>query len=282
MAVPVRIFDYALDSIWFSVCQQAPETGGALFGVAGLPVITHFVYDEAAVTSGVTYTPSAELVTSAREIEIANPAIEWKGVLHSHPGSLDRPSGPDHHAFAAALGRNPQLSEFIAPIVTFDHKGEKSGHELDFGDRAKLSLYSVYRERDGGCRSHPRAVECLQLRQSLTRASRVREMSCNAPQFNADGSARVVLEGSEGKSYALLVPLGFPLMAPTLLGADKSGSFAPVPLRWPIEVSPIDRLAVALADVFAGAADRRPTRRARSKRASTRRHNQKRSGVSHV
>ena len=129
------------------IAQKAPEQGGALLGAPDSNLISHFIFDEEAEVSHVTYIPSKRLIKDVQDMELRD-GLQFKGIIHSHPGQMDRPSGQDHHAFASQLTHNLHMGRFIAPIVTKRlstkiNKTSFKSHELPIGDGFKLSCYQA-------------------------------------------------------------------------------------------------------------------------------------------
>ena len=113
------VFDTVLEKIQKSVGSIVPESGGALLGSYGNSLIVDFLFDSAAETTGVSYVPSLSIAERVRTEEL-NRNLQFKGIVHSHPGSFDKPSGPDEFSFGAGLEANPELSRYLAPIVTLE------------------------------------------------------------------------------------------------------------------------------------------------------------------
>ena len=138
--------DTVLEEIDQAIAQKEPEQGGALLGAPDSNLISHFIYDEAARTTSVTYRPSKHLIQAVKEMEQAD-GLQFKGIIHSHPGSMDYPSAQDHHAFASQLSHNLHMGRFIAPIVTKlpvrKKKPPLKPHEVKIGNSWKLSCYQA-------------------------------------------------------------------------------------------------------------------------------------------
>lgn len=155
-----------LDRIQTDIAAHPPERGGALLGPIGEPVITDFLLDTHAQTTGASYLPSPQLTEQVQSLEIQH-NLEFKGVIHSHPGGFDRPSGPDEEGIAEGLQLNPHIPFFVAPIIT--RKTPWSApfptalkpHELALGSVGKLSCYAGFRSAYRGVQVEPVAVELL-------------------------------------------------------------------------------------------------------------------------
>ena len=170
----LRISIPCLDKINKYIASHPPERGGALLGPVGKPIITDMIPDPQAQTTGATYFPSLELTERVQQVEKLG-LLEFKGVIHSHPRSLDRPSEPDKIAFREGLKINPHMEYFVAPIVTMDcdtksmrkiqtmslffpplmnlmplssiRSNQLLDHELPLGD-GKISFYIAYRSQE--------------------------------------------------------------------------------------------------------------------------------------
>ncbi|MEI6424915.1 MAG: Mov34/MPN/PAD-1 family protein, partial [Lentisphaerota bacterium] len=138
------IFDEVINDIEENIAAYPAERGGLLFGPSGRDVIALFVPDKTAHTSSVTYTISKEMSVKAPEIERTT-NLEYKGVIHSHPSSFDRPSSGDHAAAANALKLNPHMCRFFMPILTAQHDGmEIRRHELAI-NHSKIGGFAAIR-----------------------------------------------------------------------------------------------------------------------------------------
>ena len=118
-----------LNDIEQLIASHPPERGGALLGPRGRPCISSLLLDDLAAASGASFVPSKELGALVRTHEAAGD-VEFKGIVHSHPGGFDQLSGPDRAAIANGLRSNPHLTTYVAPIVTMAPYGELLPHEL--------------------------------------------------------------------------------------------------------------------------------------------------------
>jgi proteasome lid subunit RPN8/RPN11 len=142
----LQITTPVIDDIERDIARHQPERGGALLGIAGKPIITHFILDSQGVTSGASYFPSPQLTQQVQQLELTQ-GLEFKGVIHSHPGGFDRPSGPDEEAILEGLNINPHLEFFVAPIVTLIQSRGYYDHELKLRN-GKISFYVGYSQRN--------------------------------------------------------------------------------------------------------------------------------------
>ncbi|HYK73583.1 MAG TPA: Mov34/MPN/PAD-1 family protein [Pseudoneobacillus sp.] len=136
------IYDTVLALVKKEIGDQYPERGGALLGVPGEPIVTEFIYDDAAETTSSSYSPSRELNRLVRNAEEEN-GLEFKGIIHSHPGSYNQPSYQDISELETGLDLNPHMSCYLVPIVTCEHHGELESHELILGEM-KVSCYAGF------------------------------------------------------------------------------------------------------------------------------------------
>jgi len=139
--------DRVLEKIGQSIASYEPERGGALLGIPNSNRITDFIEDPLADVTHASYFPSKELTLKVNEKELRH-GLQFKGVIHSHPGDFNVPSGQDENAFALGLSINPRLSGFVAPIVTVTKKhGQHDKSEQKLSPRGQLTSYVAYREK---------------------------------------------------------------------------------------------------------------------------------------
>jgi hypothetical protein len=142
----LQITTTVIDNIERDIAHYQPERGGALLGIPGKPIITHFILDSQGLTSGASYFPSPQLTQQVQQLELTQ-YLEFKGVIHSHPGGLDRPSYADEEAIQEGLNINPHLEFFVAPIVTLIQPRGYYDHELKLNN-GKISFYVGYSQRN--------------------------------------------------------------------------------------------------------------------------------------
>lgn len=138
------VFDTFLDQVSATVGQHPVETGGAILGDYTSGVVTTFLFDGDAETTSVSYIPSRELSRRVNEAEDAK-RLQFKGVLHSHPGNFDVPSGPDANSFWVGLAENPELSRYLAPIVTFE-PGDERDNKIHLPGGGWITFYVALRD----------------------------------------------------------------------------------------------------------------------------------------
>jgi len=140
----MKILDVVIEQITLQIAAHPPERGGMLFGPRCSDLITLFIYDEAAETTASTYSPSEELRARIPQIELEY-SLSFKGVVHSHPGGLDRPSLGDHAPAKNLLKHNPHLGCIYLPIVVRgDQFPNLQDHEITLKG-GKLSMFTVWR-----------------------------------------------------------------------------------------------------------------------------------------
>ena len=230
----VAFLDTALDDIERHVAAHRPERGGALIGPVGLPVVTQFLFDPRAQTSGSTFTPSHELRDRVIALERADRALELKGILHSHPAGMNYPSSGDHVAYANHLRRTPWLGRYICPIVT--HNTRRSGaHELDLPS-GLLSVYVAEPRVSGEVERAPATVHILPVQRDTAALAQALGGTAGAAQvIEMDSLHHIVSSVSTDEAeLMILLSAGYPTTAPTVIlspGEQTSGS------TWTVDLS---------------------------------------------
>ncbi|MCW2929839.1 MAG: UBA/THIF-type binding protein [Actinomycetia bacterium] len=239
----VAIADAVLGEIERQVAAYRPERGGALLGPVGLPVVTRFVFDAHASTSGSTFRPSRDLQVAVRHIEHHQPDLELKGMLHSHPGGMNYPSSGDRIAFADSLRGAPWLGRFIVPIVTCGTLASQP-HEVQLPS-GTISVFVSEPTSGGPVDLQPAQVHVLPVtRHTDSLASLMGGQVMTQGTVEVEGviylSSGVILPGLD---LHLLLPQNYPTQAPLLLAAitgDAAMEGSPVvvpegPGRWLLE-----------------------------------------------
>lgn len=140
------IYDSVLEQIKADIGDKAPERGGALLGEPGKPIISKFIFDSQAFTTSSTYSPSRKLNKNVQEVE-EKEGLEYKGIIHSHPGEYDQPSSQDMAELATGLRLNKHMPFYLVPIVTTNSEKEMlEPHELKINEM-KISFYAGYPEK---------------------------------------------------------------------------------------------------------------------------------------
>jgi len=244
------VFDTVIDEIAKSVGSLPPESGGALLGGYSTSTVVRFVYDPAAQVTGASFIPSRQLTEEVQKAENAY-GLQFKGVLHSHPGSFDRPSGPDHSSFLDGLVANPELGRYLAPIVTFSPGGD-SPNKLQIASSTWMSFYVAIRDRNGVA-VHPCmprmiwfARDCRRLAESLGMGEPSFSNSPLGEQFAVSASFQL----DQRWSLVLAAAGGYPEVSPLALLHDvDTGETRQLTLKWLVTADPDDRLERSLADI---------------------------------
>lgn len=243
----IAILDTATDMIARLIAAHPPEQGGALLGVIGEPFVTKMIPDEHARTTGSSYQPSRELAAQVKEAELAE-SLEFKGLVHSHPGTLDRPSGQDERELQVGLDLNPHMPFYLVPIVTTVPPPEPlAGHELACGS-GKISFFAAYRAQ-GGVQVRRIAVRGVPMQQDM-------ETVCaafggtSAPEVfvtNVEGvemvAARLQMDGLE---LMVLASDLYPAVPPLFLVTGEAGTTEQVQAPWLLALPPAERLLAAV------------------------------------
>ena len=139
--------DRVIKQIGKNIASHEAERGGALLGIPNSNLITSFIEDPLANVTHASYFPSKELTSKVNDKELHH-GLEFKGVIHSHPGDFNIPSDQDENAFALGLSINPRLAGFVAPIVTLTSlKDRDDVNEIKLNPRGQLTSYIAYRKK---------------------------------------------------------------------------------------------------------------------------------------
>jgi proteasome lid subunit RPN8/RPN11 len=219
----VAFLDSVLDQIEEHIARFPPERGGALLGPVGQPLVTEFIFDPAAVTSGMTYTPSRWLADKVRARESADPQIELKGILHSHPGDMSWPSKGDHNAYEDSLEGAPWLGRLVAPIVTVGTR-LRSEHDVALPS-GTMSVYIAERRPDspGGVAVEPAEPHVLNVSRDLKSLASALGGTAESPFItDIEGQTYVAgVVGCEGFDLQVLVGPAYPFTAPVVIAARR-------------------------------------------------------------
>ena len=265
--------DWVLRAIDAEIGRCPPERGGALLGPPQRPLISRFLPDPEAVSTPSSYSPSRALDRSVKEHETRD-RLELKGLVHSHPRFLDRPSGQDAYELGVGLGLNGHIPFYVAPIVTGwadaakppSSSGTSSGasdaaadlapHELALGE-TKISFYAAYRTRSGAAQVLPLRVRAIPMLRDLE--SVARELGAGTPEvFVSDMGTGAVLAGrmslqagcKGGGELLLLASELYPALPPVLLLTLDGGATEQLEIPWRLETPAEARLLEATRAVF--------------------------------
>ena len=244
------VFDTVLDQVSRTVGMHPVETGGALLGDYTSGVVTRFIFDEDAETTAVSYIPSRRLNDRVNVAE-AEGRLQFKGVLHSHPGSFDSPSGPDANSFLEGLKENPELSRYLAPIVTFQ-EGESRDNKIALPGGGWISFYVAMRDGRNDVRIERTMPDIIHFGRDCRAITN--PLGLSDPVFvdadNGDHStvtARIAL--NEDLELMLTADGSYPEKAPlAILHRFSKDKTTQLHLRWSATVDPNRRLLHALMD----------------------------------
>lgn len=243
----LRILDTVIRQVQNEVAAHEPERGGALLGPRGRDVVSLFVPDPAARVTAVSYIPSRRLISTVTEFE-REAGLEFKGILHSHPSSLDRPSGQDNAEVAKGLGLNPHLALYLCPIVTHREVARGTDHETAVAG-GKISWHAARRTRSNGVRVQRMPVTVIPLDADAERVAHRYGASTPVPavELNVEGvdlvGRRIVLPGLE---VLVLFSESHPAVAPVVLATPEGGSTRQLHLEWSLAVPAEERLLRAM------------------------------------
>jgi molybdopterin/thiamine biosynthesis adenylyltransferase len=247
------ILDTVLRDIGNRVAAFAPERGGAVLGLIGKPVLTRFLFDEDAKTTGATYQPSRTLARRVKDVELAE-NLEFKGILHSHPGGMNHPSSQDEYELGVGLEINTHMAFYLAPIVTsMPMNGKLGANEMRVGD-GRISFFIGLRHRTRKVEVQPLVnVFEVPMEQDLERVRSAFGGSITPEVFvtNLAGvemlAGRVVLDG--GLELLFLTSELYPAIPPLLLVTSPGHSTKQMQIPWPLEVAPEQRLVEAIRHI---------------------------------
>ena len=245
------IFDTVLDTISSSIGQRPVETGGALLGSYGGSLIVDFLFDEEGDVTGATYVPSARLTQVVQKNELER-YLQFKGIVHSHPGTLDSPSGPDEESFLAGLESNLELGRYLAPIITL-REGIPAQNKIEISDGVWASFYVAVRSRSGGLRVAPCLPKIIWFARDVRKLAS--DLRLQAPEFfPTDSNSLYSVSGQlalrNGSKLVLAASGSYPEVPPLALYFDGlSGDTKQLNLRWSVTAEPERRLMDALSDM---------------------------------
>ena len=263
----VTFLDDVLDEIEERVAAFPPERGGALLGPIGQPLVTEFVYDQQARTSGVTYRPSRWLQAQVQAREGTDPQIELKGILHSHPGDMAWPSEGDHYAYQDSLRGAPWLGRLITPIVTAGRRRTRP-HEVALPSGILSVFITERRHANEHVVVQEAATHVLPFSRDLAALANELNGAVGRPgSVDIDGQLYIVgVVGFDGFDLQVLLGPAYPFTPPIVIAArrndanggalseprlglhwdDDSHSVQGVPLAWDLTVPDESRLISAL------------------------------------
>lgn len=242
----ITIADITLAMLRAELALPAPERGGALFGPAQQPLVTHFIADPSAKTTPTSYTPSDWLIREVPRIEMTT-GLQFKGIIHSHPYGAVRPSCADERAMAAYFRRNPQVGDALLPIVQPAPSGDPNGAaDFVYWYRACRQNPCHARTQGSGRREPPIGVQrigshVLPLARSLEQVCaglRLQGMSfvisdrLETLQIGGGVHPGLSARDAQDRELHFFVPLGYPDLAPIVLAGSSADGMVSIPVRW--------------------------------------------------
>jgi len=238
------VFDTFLDQVALTIGTYPVETGGAILGDYTSGVVTRFVFDGAAETTAASYTPSRRLSGVVNELERQS-GLQFKGIVHSHPGNFDSPSGPDADAFLQGLDENPELSRFLAPIVTF-REGDERDNKIPLPGGGWITFYVALRDDRRGVRIERTMPDIIHFGRDCRAIATI--LGRPKPVFSDGHNGTVptvtaVLSLTDDLEMILTADGSYPVNPPTvILHRASRDQTSQLNLRWSAVVSPDFRL----------------------------------------
>ncbi len=243
--------DWVLRAIGAEIAAHPPERGGALLGPPQRPLVTHFLADPDAATTSSSYRPSRALDARVKELE-AGAGLELKGIVHSHPRGVDRPSDHDATELATGLRLNGHMARYLAPIVTAPIEGELEPHELPLA-RGKISFFAGYRMRSGEAEVRACRVRVVPLLGDLERVAAVFGCPVPEPALTDAGNGLVLLARLQLPGMVEVLVLTsehHPAFPPVLLATAPGGATEQLHPAWRLELPEEERLVAALREAI--------------------------------
>lgn len=256
----VVFHDGVVELINTAIAAYQPERGGILLGPIGVPVVSEFIPDPDAATTGSTYSPSQQV--NAKVTKAAQGNIEVKGIVHSHPGSMDHPSSGDHRSFGNWMQRMPWIPFLITPIVTVgQYRRGSSRHKIALTN-GELSVFIAEKRVNNQIavmEAMPRVLPLAQVVAEVSAAYKAAPSNAPVNYVPIEGHpyASTTLTAPDGRPISVMVPYAYPLQPPLILApSEKRHRFTrtpaetvAVPLTWDMNLSEEQRLAQALQRV---------------------------------
>jgi molybdopterin/thiamine biosynthesis adenylyltransferase len=219
-------------------------------------LVSHFIFDEHAQTTGASYVPSEELGIAVNQAERAGGGLELKGILHSHPGGMNHPSTTDLASFESYLVSNPHLDDLAVVICTFAREALRS-NEIQLGD-LRYSLFRAFRTGSGTAllrAEKPRVLPIEGLQRVLVDVLGADWSASGTEAMVTDGTGALLFQlEKEGRPQAIVVvPESYPGMAPVVHIELDTGATTTVALPWSWGMSfdaRVNEYAHALAAAF--------------------------------
>lgn len=110
----LKITTDAYQNIVKKIGSQEVEKGGVLIGENG--IITDFIYDKEANTTGSTYSLNVAYLNPIIK-ELKKEGKQLMGIIHSHPNGCSELSYPDREYFLSQFKNFPSLDFMYTPII---------------------------------------------------------------------------------------------------------------------------------------------------------------------
>ncbi|WP_246793891.1 Mov34/MPN/PAD-1 family protein [Burkholderia perseverans] len=288
------VTDLVCQEIREHIASHRPERGGALYGPRHYPMVTHFEYDFDARTSAVSYVPSDRLIANVAVVE-REAGLQFKGIVHSHPRGLVRPSAGDERTVLSFFAKNPQFAAIALPIVQPLPRSRAPQSEPvpspDLDPGAAPSFLHWYRAERGAAAARPGDVrrdavtiveEPLHVLPILAHVERLLAglargglaLTCNRKLQHLEiaGSQLVglVCSGPAQREFMYFVGLGYPVVAPLVL-YQHEGATRSLAIEWDgitdAEAS-VERIAALLYAAMGGPDASGPAPRSEPPRAA--------------
>ncbi len=267
----VQISRSALDAIIDKIGSKRPENGGMLIGPVVGDNITHFVFDEDAAVSSITYSPSFEELSVVCDIAAEN-GYTLKGFCHSHPCGYSQPSMGDMEYVRKFFSENEKLEKFYMPILTGAPIGEyELKRAVKNDDYSKfINFYVVFREnqyqsykvnisieedRIGSYNKYKPIFPSVILPKSIARIRTSiiegfighRGVSVTKKALKI-GEAYVgcIIAAGAGFDISILMPTEFPILPPHVIVGEDDGAEYQCPIdNWDIEKNELPEKTLA-------------------------------------
>jgi len=256
----IVVLDEIFDSLQRQILEPPPENGGALLGPHGIPAVTQFLFDSDAQTSSSTYLPSEDLTRRVAHSE-KEQNLEFKGVIHSHPGTLDRPSGPDREAVAKGLEINPQLGYFLLPIVNqIRVEGCLPEHVMPF-HTGKITWHVGYPRRQGAPLITEINADVMPVQADMNALAKFLgveyEQAGGSVELEGRMFIRRHLHFDEDSELIFLFGFDYPASPPIVLCSIQGEEVRQLNLDWPVTTAREKRMLTAMARHFDGGMGKR-------------------------
>lgn len=228
----IEITDAALESIYEEIGRYPPERGGALLGPPGLDIVSTFVADRSANATQATYSSTLELNRVVRNLELSE-SLEFKGIVHSHPGQFDRPSGQDMAEFTKSLRINRHLGHVVAIIVN-RHNGPTGSHQIRHREMV-VTAFVVWRTSKGT--PNAESLKVLSPSTDLQTLATEFQLAANStPTIVANIDGHTLFSSSlalaEDCELSLVAGAGYPVTPPLLIEVTGADNTTEVPCHW--------------------------------------------------